>query len=163
MSRNPLADQVWRQMSALVLDNRDSWRRAVVERTGLPWSRIRILRRLARAPMTVKQVAEAATVDAPAATVAVNHLEARGLVLRRTSPDNRRCKLVSLTEAGRALVAAIEEVDDPAPDALAGLADADLVALRDVLLRLTELTGLQQGHRRIVAADARHSATPTRA
>ena len=34
----------WR---SLVIDNRDSWKRAVVERTGLPFSRIRILSRLA--------------------------------------------------------------------------------------------------------------------
>jgi DNA-binding MarR family transcriptional regulator len=158
-----LADQVWRQMSALVLDNKDSWRRAVVERTGLPFSRIRILRRLASTPMTVKQVAEAATIDAPAATVAVNDLEALGLVVRATFPDNRRCKLVSLTGAGRDVVAVIEEVDDPAPDALTGLGDEDLEALREVLLRVAERTRLQQGHRRIVAADARHSAAPTRA
>ncbi len=43
MSRNPLADEVWRAMAALVFDNRDSWKRAVVEQTGLPFSRIRIL------------------------------------------------------------------------------------------------------------------------
>ena len=35
-------------MAAVVLDNRDGWKRAVVERTGLPFSRIRILARLAR-------------------------------------------------------------------------------------------------------------------
>ena len=62
MSDNPLADQVWQALSTLVLDNKDGWRRAVVERTGLPFSRIRILKRLARQPMTVKQVAEATTI-----------------------------------------------------------------------------------------------------
>src|SRR5947209_1062640 len=118
MSHKPLADQVWRQMATFVIDNKDSWRRAVVERTGLPFSRIRIIRRLARSPMTVKQIAQAATVDAPAATVAVNDLEARGLVLRRIDPDNRRCKMVSLTDAGLDLVAVIESVEDPAPDVL---------------------------------------------
>ena len=46
--RNPLADEVWRAMAAWCIDNRDSWKRAVVERSGLPFSRIRILRRLAR-------------------------------------------------------------------------------------------------------------------
>ena len=40
------------------------WRRAVVDRSGLPFSRIRILKRLSRHPMTVKQIAAAATVDA---------------------------------------------------------------------------------------------------
>src|ERR1700757_1623102 len=126
MSGKPLADQGWRPMWTFVIDNKDSWRRAVVERTGLPFSRIRILRRLARAPMTVKQIAGAVTVDAPAATVAVNDLEARGLVVRRTDPENRRCKLVSLTEAGRGVVATIDAVDDPAPDALAGVGDQEL-------------------------------------
>lgn len=132
-----LADQVWRQMSTLVIDNKDHWRRDVVERTGLPFSRIRILRRLARAPMAVKQIAEAATIDAPAATVAVNDLEARGLVVRRADPANRRCKLVSLTEAGREVIAEIEAVADPAPEALSALGDNELKALRDMLARLT--------------------------
>lgn len=131
-----LADEVWRQMSALVIDNKDQWRRAVVERTGLPFSRIRILRRLHRAPMSVKQIAEAATIDAPAATVAVNDLEARGLVLRRTDPGNRRCKLVSLTPTGREMVAEIEAVKDPAPEVLSALGDDKLRALRDILDRL---------------------------
>ena len=156
MSRNPVADEVWRQLSTLVIDNKERWRRAVVERTGLPFSRIRILRRLARASMTVKQVAESATIDAPAATVAINDLENRGLVKRRTSPHNRRCKLVSLTDAGRDVVAAIEDVDDPAPEVLAELSSDELAALRVVLSRL------QNRHGGIVAADSRHAAAPPR-
>ena len=43
MSRSPLADEVWRDLAALVFDNRDAWKRTVVEQTGLPFSRIRIL------------------------------------------------------------------------------------------------------------------------
>jgi DNA-binding MarR family transcriptional regulator len=146
VQRNPLADDVWRAMAALVIDNRDSWRRAVVEETGLPFSRIRILRRLARKPMTVKQVAQAATIDAPAATVAVNDLEDRGLVVRQTNPDNRRCKVVSLTDAGREVVAAIDAIDDPAPEALAVLDVAELEALRHLLDRLgyTEINASAQ-------------------
>ncbi|BBX06049.1 MarR family winged helix-turn-helix transcriptional regulator [Mycolicibacterium aichiense] len=136
MSGNPVADQVWRSMSSLVLDNKDGWRRAVVDRTGLPFSRIRILRRLASQPMTVKQVAEAATIDAPAATVAVNDLEARGLVVRQPHPDNRRCKLVSLTDAGRDVIAVLDDTDDPAPEGLAALDEQDLQALRTILARV---------------------------
>jgi DNA-binding MarR family transcriptional regulator len=133
----PLADDVWRDLSRFVFDNRETWRRAVVDKSGLPFSRIRILRRLARTPLTVKQVAEHATVDAPAATVAVNDLEARGLVIREIDPTNRRSKLVSLTEQGRAVVAALDAVDDPAPDPLAGLDIEDLAALRRILDKLT--------------------------
>src|SRR5580692_2482305 len=116
MTRNQLADDVWRDLLRFVFDNRDSWRRAVVDQSGLPFSRIRILRRLAQKPLTVKGVAHSATIDAPAATVAVNDLEERGLVVREVDPTNRRCKLVSLTEAGHAVVAGIDSTDDPAPD-----------------------------------------------
>jgi DNA-binding MarR family transcriptional regulator len=137
MSNNPLADDVWRTMAALVFDNRDSWKRAVVEAAGLPFSRVRLLRRLSRAPMTVKQLALAATVDAPAATVAVNDLEERGLVVREPDPTNRRCKVVSLTDAGRAVVGRIDAVDDPAPDIFATLKDAELAALLAILNRVT--------------------------
>ena len=137
MSGNRVADDVWRAMSSLVIDNRDSWKRAVVERSGLPFSRIRVLRRLARGPMTVKQVAVAATMDAPAATVAVNDLEDRGLVVRTPEPTNRRCKVVSLTGAGRDMVQTIDETDDPAPDILLGLGEAELRKLQTILAKLS--------------------------
>ena len=68
MSGDDLADQVWRGMSAFVLDNRDGWGRAVVDRSGLPFSRIRILKRLSRHPMTVKEIAAAATILSSAAS-----------------------------------------------------------------------------------------------
>ncbi len=137
MQHNPLADEVWRNMSRLVLDHKDSWKREVVERTGLPFSRIRILRRLARSPLTVKQVGDAATMDAPAATVAVNDLESRGLVVRQTDPANRRCKLVSLTAAGRDVLATVDAIDDPAPESLAALDEGELATLRSVLNRIS--------------------------
>lgn len=136
MSDNRLADDVWRTMASLVFDNRDSWKRAVVEAAGLPFSRVRLLRRLSRQSMTVKELAHAATIDAPAATVAINDLEARGLVVREMNPTNRRCKTVSLTEEGRALVERIDAVDDPAPDILATLGTDDLRALGALLAKL---------------------------
>jgi DNA-binding MarR family transcriptional regulator len=137
MSGNPMADEVWRVMSSLVIDNRDSWKRAVVERSGLPFSRIRVLRRLGRGPMTVKEVAVAATMDAPAATVAVNDLEDRGLVVRTPEPTNRRCKMVSLTDAGRDMVRTIDATDDPPPEILLGLDKAELRTLQAILAKLS--------------------------
>ena len=133
MSSGDLAEAVWRAMASLVIDNRDGWKRAVIEETGLPFSRIRILKRLSATPMTVKQVAHAAAMDAPATTVAVNDLEDRGLVVRQTDPTNRRCKVVSLTGAGRAMVDKIDAVADPAPNALASLDDAQLKDLKAIL------------------------------
>lgn len=123
-------------MSSLVLENKDAWRRSVVELTGLPFSRIRILKRLDRHPLTMKQVAEAATIDAPAATVAVNDLESRGLVVRETDPDNRRSKMVSLTAAGREVLGVVNALADPPPAALAELDGEDLRSLHAILSRL---------------------------
>ena len=137
MPHDPVADQGWRTMSSLVLENKDAWRRSVVERTGLPFSRIRILKRLERHPMTVKQVAEAATIDAPAATVAVNDLEARGLVVREINPENRRSKMVSLTSVGRDVLRVVSELPDPPPVSLAELGSEDLRSLQAILSRLT--------------------------
>ena len=136
MSDNPLADEVWRTMAAVVIDNRDSWKRAVVERSGLPFSRIRILKRLSRRSMSVKELAHAATIDAPAATVAINDLEDRGLVVREIDPANRRCKIVSLTEDGQAILRMIDATEDPAPEALTSLDDAELQSLRAILGKL---------------------------
>ena len=133
MSDSGLADEVWRVMASLVIDNRDGWKRAVVEQSGLPFSRIRILKRLSRQSMTVKQLAHAVATDAPATTVAVNDLEDRGLVVRETDPNNRRCKLVSLTDAGHAMVRRIDAVDDPAPHSLTALDDTELKELKAII------------------------------
>ncbi len=137
MSHNAEADEVWRMMTTLVTDNRDSWRRATADQTGLPFSRIRILLRLARGSMTVKEVAQAVTIDAPAATVAVNDLEDRGLVMRQTVPTNRRCKVVSLTDRGWSMVATIHGIVDPAPEALAALDSNELKALRVAIAKIS--------------------------
>lgn len=133
MSGSRVADEVWRDLVTLVMENRDSWKRALVARSGLPFSRIRILKRLSRAPLTVKELAAAATIDAPAATVAVNDLEERGLVVRRVDPSNRRCKKVSLTAAGEELVRDLDAVYDPAPEVISGLGPDDLRRLRRIL------------------------------
>ena len=136
-SNNTVADETWRMMAAVVFDNRDAWKRDVIETTGLPFSRVRVLRRLAKGSMTATEIAEAATMDAPATSVAVNDLEDRGLVVRNADPKNRRCKLISLTEDGRRMIATIDEIDDPAPETLVALGESELSTLRAILAKLT--------------------------
>lgn len=138
MLNNHFADQLWRSMASMVIDNRDAWKRSVIDTTGLPYSRIRVLRKLATRPMTAKQVAEAATMDAPAATHAVNDLEERGLVVRVPDPVSRRSKVISLTDDGRRMVARVEQVDDPAPPSFAALGQSELDALAGILVKLTD-------------------------
>lgn len=123
-------------MAAVVFDNRDVWKRDVIETTGLPFSRVRVLRRLARGPLTAKEIAEAATMDAPATSVAVNDLEDRGLVVRQADPTSRRSKLILLTDDGRGVIARIDAVDDPAPGPLAALSESELLALQAILAKL---------------------------
>jgi DNA-binding MarR family transcriptional regulator len=136
VSDNPRADRVWRLMAAVVFDNRDVWRRDVIDATGLPFSRVRVLRRVAKRPMTAKEIAEAATMDAPATTVALNDLEDRGMIVRKPDPTNRRSKLVSLTEEGCKINAAIHDVEDPAPPPFAALSEAELRTLEAILAKL---------------------------
>lgn len=133
------ADRVWRALVAAVMDSRDDWRRSAIAVTGLPFGRIRVLRRLADGPFTMREIAYAATMDAPAATVAVNDLEKRGLVVRRPHPTNRRAKLVSLTARGRDLVAKVAAIVERAPPALTNLTHDELAALERVVAALAPL------------------------
>ena len=126
-------DSVWRTLVALVMDSRGEWRRNSAEATGLPFSRIRALHRIADGPLTLTELADAMTCDAPAATVAVNDLEKRGLVERQSHPADRRVKLVSLTPAGRRAMNALLEVPDPVPQALTDLPAGDIAELVRIL------------------------------
>ena len=123
-------------MSTLVFDNKDLGDGRWSSELGLPFSRIRMLQRLARQPMTVKQIAEAATIDAPAATVAVNDLEDRGLVVRRDRSDEPAVQ-GGLADRRRAATwwRRSTAVDDPAPDALAALERRSCETLRDIVDR----------------------------
>lgn len=130
-------EETWRALVSLVLDSRGEWRRQVTTVTGLPFGRMRALKRLAQGPHTLRDLAEAMGVDAPAATVAINDLETRGLVLRREHPEDRRAKLVSITPAGRALVRAMHEIPDPPPEPLASASVEDV-------RRIARLLGLKR-------------------
>ncbi|APA97011.1 MarR family winged helix-turn-helix transcriptional regulator [Nocardia seriolae] len=132
----PTPDDVWQQLTHLVMDTRDSWKRAVSERIGMPFSRFRVLRRLLAGPLTPKQLSAATSMDAPATTVTINDLEERGLVIREIDPTNRRSKLVSITDAGRDIVADAFATPDPAPAELTALNPADLRTLHEILRKL---------------------------
>jgi DNA-binding MarR family transcriptional regulator len=122
-------------MVSLVMDSAD-WKKKVSETVGIPFSRVRALRRLDAGPLTLRELAESLAKDAPATTVAVNDLEERGLVERRPHPTDGRTKLVSLTAAGKRVLAAARAVTDQAPQRLADLPARDLAELRRILTSL---------------------------
>ena len=127
------SDIIWQTLVAWVMDSRGDWRRKVTDATGLPFSRIRALKRLGAGPMTLKDLADAMSTDAPAATVAINDLESRGLVERYPHPENRRAKLVSITAAGRRVMTATHRVVETTPAALQSLSATDIKTLRRIL------------------------------
>ena len=129
MSRLAEIDRIWQILVALVMDSRGDWRRSAMEVTCLPFSRVRAIRRVANGPLALRELAEAMTIDAPAATVIVNDLEERGLVRRRSHATDRRAKIVSVTAAGKRLVDAVNQIAEHAPEPLASLSAEDVTTL----------------------------------
>ncbi|HEX8094117.1 MarR family winged helix-turn-helix transcriptional regulator, partial [Jatrophihabitans sp.] len=85
---------------------------------------------------TMRELAGRLGTDPPYTTVVVDDLERRGLVRRSTSPDDRRVKIVTLTEAGARAAAVAEEILSEPPPALAALDAGDLAELTRILNRL---------------------------
>ncbi|MCU1413063.1 MAG: transcriptional regulator [Microbacteriaceae bacterium] len=128
-----LADEVWWILSDLVTESLGDYRRAVVDAVGMPFSRVRLLRRLAGGPLTLKALAYAATMDAPAATVSINDLVKRGLVTREVSATSGREKLVTLSAEGRAMLDRVLAVRQPAPVSIASLTAEELEQVKAIL------------------------------
>jgi DNA-binding MarR family transcriptional regulator len=69
-------------------------------------------------------------------TLIVDGLEERGLVQRTPHPEDRRAKLVALTDAGRSAAARADAILDEPPAVLHEVPAEDLEALLRVLERL---------------------------
>jgi DNA-binding MarR family transcriptional regulator len=133
MAEDP-AREVWMLMSDLVLDNER--RREVADALGISFGRARTVRRVARHPMSMGELATALGIDPPNATVVVDDLEAMGLVRRRPHPTDRRAKVVEATRKGKELARRAEAILATPPPALSGLSAEDLDALRRILGRV---------------------------
>jgi DNA-binding MarR family transcriptional regulator len=130
-----MAREVWLLMSDLVLDN--GRRREVSEALGMTFGRVRAIRRVARRPMSMSELADLLGIDRPNATVLVDDLEAQGLVRRRPHPTDRRGKLVEATRKGRALARRADEIINRPPPGFAALSENDLRSLRRMLEEAT--------------------------
>lgn len=124
-------------LGAVFTDNRSGWQHLVVERTGMPFSRFRALRRLEQSPLSGRELADGLGVDAPACSVIVADLAARGLVRKDADPVDGRRKILSVTPEGRALMGAIRALPDAAP-ALEVLSPDELSTLHRLLSTVQE-------------------------
>jgi DNA-binding MarR family transcriptional regulator len=127
------AREVWLLMSDLVLDNQR--RREVADAVGMSFGRTRAIRRLAKRPMSMRELATALGIDPPNATVVIDDLESLGFVRRRPHPTDRRAKLVETTPKGDAVAAQADAILATPPPALSALSPVELETLRQILAR----------------------------
>jgi DNA-binding MarR family transcriptional regulator len=125
------ARAVWLLMSDLVLDNQR--RRQVTDALGMSFGRSRALRRLARRPMSMGELAQVLGIDPPNATTLVADMEAQGLVRRKPHPTDGRAKLVEATRKGKSLARTADAILATPPPALSALSHDDLETLRRIL------------------------------
>ncbi len=128
------ASRVWIALHEFVAGQ--DRRRALRGALDLGPGKVEVLIKLADGPMTLREIARAAEIDPPAATVGVDRLEARGLVHRTPHPDDNRRKLVHLTDAGRDAAQRGQAILNEPPPALTNLDSDDLARLDEILTRL---------------------------
>jgi DNA-binding MarR family transcriptional regulator len=129
-----LSHAVWLQLSDLVLDQ--GRRRQVSDELGLSFGRTRALRRLARRPLSMGELAARLGIDPPNATTLVAELESLGLVRRRPHPTDGRAKMVEATPEGLEMARRADEILATPPAALSALDDHDLQTLQEILDRV---------------------------
>jgi DNA-binding MarR family transcriptional regulator len=125
------AREVWLLINDLVFDHER--RREVTEALGISFGRSRALRRLARRPMTMGELAAALAIDRPNATVLVDELESLGLARRRAHPTDRRAKVAEATRKGKAMARRADAILSTPPPALSELGEDDLEELARIL------------------------------
>ncbi len=103
-----------------------------------------VLNTLRDGPRRITELAAAQNVAQPTMTVAVQRLEARGLVSRERASDDRRATNVAITEAGRATLADRHAARAAALQArLSALGDDERAALTAALPALSTLASPQ--------------------
>ncbi len=129
--KRDVAAEVWLAMSDLVLDQ--DRRRRVADALGISFGRARAVRRVARRPLPMSELAAALDIDRSNATVLVDHLEAEGLVRRLPDPGDRRTRLVEVTRKGKAMARKAEAILRTPPPALRAVDEEDLETLARIL------------------------------
>ena len=146
-SKRALAAEVWKLMADFSSANfRRSAQARLMEESGLTPAHFRALSIIdPDEPRPMRAMASALCCDASMATWLVDRLEERGLVERRTPPNDRRVKTVVLTSLGiRTRERLRESFYDP-PDALMDLDVSSLESLRNELRKLPSPARHEEG------------------
>jgi DNA-binding MarR family transcriptional regulator len=131
--------RVWSSMSELVLA--EDRRRTITDELGISFFRAKVLRRLLSGPATMRDLAARLVADKPYLSVTVDDLEQRGLLARTVDPDDRRVRLLTLTDEGMQIARRADEILASPPRGFHDLSDEDVAVLERVLDQLTERAG----------------------
>jgi len=133
--RTQRASEAWRLMFDFLMRSAPQ-RLASQQRRGLTPNDTRALFALDRDGTPIGMLARQMGCDASTATWLVDRLERAGLAQRTASPDDRRVKLVRLTDVGAATAGELmAEYREPPPE-LTALASTDLDDLVRLLRKL---------------------------
>jgi MarR family transcriptional regulator, organic hydroperoxide resistance regulator len=145
-----LAEDAIERLRRVAFDSEHMERMAALgERTKLSPGVIKTLLRLSKHDgVSMGDMARSIGCDPSYITALVDDLDARGLARREPAPDDRRVKIIVLTDAGRAVAAEVDEVLSVPPTAFAALAPAELRQLRDLLDKVLAATDEAEAARR---------------
>ena len=133
----PVAAHIFEVMRRLVLESEDR-RGEVAEALGMSFIRSKALRRLLGGPLQMSELTTALATDKPYTSIIVDDLERRGLVLRSVHPEDRRCKIVTITETGREAANRAEAILARPPESMLALDEEELTTLERLMAKLQE-------------------------
>ncbi len=129
------AREAWKLMGQIFGDLRPRMLEAAGE-LGLTLPQLFALRALEPGrPMPMRALAAHLRCDSSNVTGLIDGLESRGLVERRPSDEDRRVRMLAVTEDGERVRARVAELMGAVPPPLASLSAADQRTLRDILRR----------------------------
>ena len=130
-----VAEDAFERLRSVAFDGEHAERMASLGgRLKLSPGVIKTLVRLAKHDgVSMGEMARGIGCDPSYITALVDDLDARGLARREPDPDDRRVKIIVLTDAGRALATEIDQVLSVPPAAFSALTQSELRQLRDLL------------------------------
>ncbi|MFF6874370.1 MarR family winged helix-turn-helix transcriptional regulator [Streptomyces sp. NPDC012474] len=132
---DPLTLEVVELIGEVVVRFHEDYESAAADH-ALTGAQARLLSLLCLEPLPMRKLARQLKCEPSNVTGIVDRLEARGLVERQPDPTDRRVKVAAATAEGRRVARSLRESLRFAREPLAGLSEAERVALRDTLRRM---------------------------
>jgi DNA-binding MarR family transcriptional regulator len=137
-SASPLERELAQSFFELLMLHRANFR-GLISQTGLSGTQLQVLMAVGERPMTMRELSTAALTEPSNLTGVVDKLEARGLVARKASTEDRRSKQVSATRAGAAFRQdLLDHIKEPVPW-MRALTQADQKRLLEIVRRAVAL------------------------